>query len=439
VRFDIPVLVREAAGCGMIDAMKDRRLLYAGAFLRSLATGMIGVLLGVHLAKMGFDPVEIGYVISAGLAGAALAALSVTLFGDRFGRRRSLLALSLLTAGGGLLFAFMDHPLPAAAAAFLGMVNGMGRDRGAFLILDQAILPATVPDEERTRTFAWYNVLQDGGGALGGLLAGTPVALRLLTGAGELTTLRWSVALYASLYLGAAALYICLSKGVEMRRRTIAPAPAGAQHASTHTGAEARLSPASRRILWKISSLFAIDSLAGGLLTTAILSFFFFQRFGADEAVLGPLFFFARAANTASHLGAAWLARRFGLVNTMVFTHIPANLMLIAVAYAPGFPIAAGLFILREAFVEMDVPTRQSYLMAVVRPEERTLAAGISNLVRVSAWAIGPTFAGLFMRGFSLMTPLVIGSGMKVAYDLLLFAAFRRIKPPEERDDRDSP
>jgi len=185
-------------------------------------------------------------------------------------------------------------------------------------------------------------------------------------------------------------------------------------------------------VLAKICSLFAIDSLGGGFLTSALLSVFFFERFGVGAGAIGPLFFAARVANAGSHLGAAWLAKRIGLVNTMVFTHIPSSLLLLTVPFAPTFPIAAALFLLREGLVEMDVPTRQSYVMAVVRPEERSIASGVTHLVRLAAWAVAPGFAGLFMKGVSIAAPLVIGAGMKIAYDVLLWTAFRSRKPPEE-------
>jgi predicted MFS family arabinose efflux permease len=186
-------------------------------------------------------------------------------------------------------------------------------------------------------------------------------------------------------------------------------------------------------VLARISALFALDSLGGGFLTTALLAFFFHERFGAGEAAVGALFFGARTLNALSHLGAAWLARRIGLVNTMVFTHIPSSLLLVTVPFAPSFPVAAALFLVREGLVEMDVPTRQSYVMAVVRPGERTFASGVTHLVRLAAWAVAPAFAGLFMRGVSLATPLYVGAGMKVAYDLLLWLSFRRLRAPEER------
>jgi len=185
-------------------------------------------------------------------------------------------------------------------------------------------------------------------------------------------------------------------------------------------------------VLWRIGSLFALDSLGGGFLTATLLSVFFFKRFGVDEALLGPLFFGARVANAASHLGAAWLAKRIGLVATMVTTHIPSSLLLLTVPFAPTFPIAAALFLLREGLVEMDVPTRQSYVMAVVRPEERTFASGMTQLVRTGAWAVAPAFAGAMMEGVSMATPLVAGAAMKIVYDVLLWVSFRKLKPPEE-------
>lgn len=402
--------------------MTDRRILYTAAFLRAVATGMIGVLIGLYLARVGLDAAAIGGVIGAGLGGAALAALVVTGLGDRFGRRRTLVALSLLGAAGGLGVALSSGAAWIGLAAFLGMLNGMGRDRGASLIIDQAILPATVPDAGRTKAFAWYNVLLDAGHAIGSLLATSPALLRATLGVPEAASLRVALFGYAAILLTLAVVYSRLSPAVE--RSTTATS---GQRVSP------RISPETRRILWKISSLFALDSLGGGFLTTALLSFFFYERFGAGETAVGLLFFGARVANMGSHLAAAWLARRIGLVNTMVFTHIPSSLLLLTVPFAPSFTVAALLFLLREGLVEMDVPTRQSYVMAVVGPEERTVASGVTHLVRLGAWAVAPAFAGLLMRSATLAAPLYVGAAMKIGYDLLLWAAFRREEPPEER------
>jgi hypothetical protein len=194
------------------------------------------------------------------------------------------------------------------------------------------------------------------------------------------------------------------------------------------------VSAASRRIVARIAALFALDSLGGGFLSTALLAYFFFERFGVSELTIAGLFAAARVLNALSHLGAAWLARRIGLVNTMVFTHMPSSLLLVTVAVAPTFAIAAVLFILREGLVEMDVPTRQSYVLAVVGPEERTFASGVTNLVRMGMWAVAPAVGGLLMERVALMTPLLIGAGTKILYDVLLWLAFRAVQPPEERD-----
>ena len=267
---------------------RDLFLLYLTAFLRAVSTGLIGVLLGIYLAKLRFDAAQIGSVIAAGLAGGACATLLVTLIGDRFGRKRALVCIAVFGAVGGLAASVASTFSAILAAAFLGMLNGMGRDRGAALVLEQAILPATTADESRTKTFAWYNVLQDAGHAIGSLLAGVPYVFRAVLPVGEIASFRLAV--------GLAAVFI---------------------------------------------------------LITAVSSIF-----------------------------------------------------LLTVPFAPNFPVAAALFLLREGLVEMDVPTRQSYVMAVVRPEERTVASGVTHLVRVGAWAVAPSFAGALMQNISLGIPI---------------------------------
>jgi MFS family permease len=396
--------------------MEDRRILYAGTLLRSLGTSLTGVLLGIYLAKLNFGAAQIGLVVGVGLAGAAVAALLVTLAGDRIGRRKALAGIAIAGAVGTVVVSATSQLAILAAAAFAGMLNGMGRDRGASLVLDQAMLPETTDDEHRTLSFAWYSVFQDVGHSLGALLAAVPVAVQWAWQVDELTSIRLVVAGNAILLLVTAFLYGHLSPAVEQRKQR------------TDTSALKQTPP----WLWQISALFGLDSLAGGFVTTSLLSFFFFERFAATEVGIGLLFFGARVANAGSHLGAAWLAKRIGLVNTMVFTHIPSSLLLVTVAFAPNFPTAAVLFLVREGLAEMDVPTRQSYVMAIVKPEQRTFASGVTNLVRLSGWAVAPTLAGYLMQGTSLAAPLFVGAGMKVSYDLLLFVAFHNRRPPEE-------
>lgn len=389
-------------------------------FLRAVTTSIVGISLGVHLARLGLTGPSLGAVISAGLAGAALAAVAATFLSDQLGRRRFLVGLTAMSALGSAAFAFSSSPTALAITAFFGMLNGMGKDRGAALIVEQAALPSTTTALGRTRAIAVYTMLQDLGHALGAVIIGAPAWLgwHLATRSDEAPH-RVTFLACAALALVGLALYAALGRSIEEGART----------------GRVRVSPRSRSILARISALFAIDALAGGFLTTAMLSYFFFERFGVSEGVIGALFLGARLMNALSHVAAAWLAQRIGLVNTMVWTHIPSSLLLVTVAFAPNLGVAAILFLLREGLVEMDVPTRQSYVLAVVEPEERTFASGVTNLVRLASWSIAPVFAGALMVGDSLHWPLVIGAGMKISYDLLLWRAFRGIRPPEERDN----
>ncbi len=396
---------------------RDRRLVCTAALLRSVATGMIGPMLGFYLAGLSFDATTIGFVVSAGLAGAAAATAWVMLFGQALPRRAALLAVAGFSLAGGAVAALASGPWIVGAAAFVGMLNGMGRDRGASLVIEQAMLPETTTATDRTRAFAWYSVLQDTGAALGALCSGLPALLRESGGLEPLPALRVSMGAYLAIVAVGAIPYLLLS-------REIASAP---------TRSPSRISPESRGIIAKICGLFAIDSVAGGFLTAAFLALWFKRTFGVDERMLGALFFGKAVLNALSHFGAAWLARRIGLVNTMVFTHVPSSLLLVTVTLATSFPVAAALFLLREGLVEMDVPTRNSYVVAVVRPEERAFASGATHLVRMGGWAVAPAVAGLVAGpAGSLALPLWIGAGMKIAYDLLLYAAFRNVRPPEE-------
>jgi hypothetical protein len=297
----------------------------------------------------------------------------------------------------------------------------MGRDRGAALLLEQAALPATTTDANRTRAFAWYNVLQDIGHALGSLLAGV-VSWTQHLGYTEAAGRQAGFGIYIALLAAGLPVIAGLSRAVE-------------RGGATPFAREMRLktSAKTRRLVAKISALFLLDSLGGGFLTTALLTYFFVERFGVSAQVAALLFMGARLLNAVSHLGAAWLAARIGLVNTMVWTHLPSSLLLASAAYAPTFPVAAVLFLLREGLVEMDVPTRQSYVVAVVEPHERTFASGVTQVVRLFAWAVAPAFAGWLIQNVSLGAPLLVGAGLKIVYDLALWTAFRHVKPPEER------
>jgi hypothetical protein len=356
-------------------------------------------------------------VLSAALWGAAAATLVTMLIGSSYSERTLLVVLAgLPVLGCALLLATDAFPI-ITAAAFVGMFNVNGRDRGAIPILEQAMFPATTADADRTRVFAWYNVLLDGGYAAGGLLAGLPTLLEHVAGVSTLGGMKLALGLFCALYVASAILYSRL------------PARVGEAAPSRLRD----LSPESRPIVAKISALFFIDALGGGFIGSAMFAYWFSERFGASAATLAILFTVGRLLSAASHIAAAWLAKRIGLINTMVFTHVPSSLLLFTIVAADDFAWAAFFFLLRESLNEMDVPTRQSYVMAVVKPGERLAAAGITNLVRSGGWALGPMLAGALMQSAGLGLPLVVAAIAKISYDVGLWREFRRVKPPEER------
>jgi len=410
-----------ARGRDALVNLRDRRLIYAAALLRGLAAGAISVLAAVYLAKRGFPADDIGIVLSAGMAGVFAGTVYGTFLADRVGRRRSLVLLALLAAAGGAALVWFDSLWAIALAAFVGMLSTQGSDRGAAQALEVSILPATTGDTERTRIYAWYNALADAGGAAGALLAALPAVLRNQFELTEVRAYDTTIFVYAALLVGVALLYARLSRATE-------PAQAGA----TGPGASG-LPPSARRNVWRFAGLSAMDSLGGGFIGSALIAYYLYARFGIGEGALALLFAAARLMTVLSHFAAAWLAQRIGLVNTMVFTHIPSSLLLLTLPIAPNFGVAAALFILREGLSEMDVPTRQSYLMAIVPSHERAWASGLTQLARAAGRMIAPAFAGAAMHAGALWLPLAAGATIKITYDLLLWHAFRTTKPPEER------
>lgn len=402
----------------------DLRVIYAAALLRSTGVGLTGVLLGVYLSRAGFSASQIGVVITAGLAGLAMATAAISFRADRLGRRRVLIAISLLGAFGGLGLAATSRFSSLLVLALLGMVNGMGTDRGPAFALDQALIPQTTSADNRTRALSWYALIMDIGHALGALMAGLPLLLAHSLGLDVLTSYRITFTLYAVFNLLSAMAYGFLTLAIEV------PVREGVEARALH------LSPQSRSIVTKLAALSGIDSLGGGFLTDALLAYWFFHRFGLTEGTLGLLFSVGNILNSFSYLIAAWLAERIGLLNTMVFTHIPSSLLLMAVPLAPSSRWAVAFYLAWESLVEMDVPTRQSYVMAAVRPSERTFASGVTNLARSAARSITPSFAGYVMQKVALATPLFLGGSIKILYDLLLYSAFSHMKPPEENESR---
>jgi len=377
----------------------------------------MAVLVGLYCARLGFSATQIGGVLSAALWGAALAALITLVIGPRLPERAMLVALTALPMLGGVVLIAADAFPIVLVAAFVGMLNIHGRDRGAIPILEQALFPATTTDADRTRVFAWYNVLLDSGYAVGGLFAAVPTLLESTLGMAPLEALRLALAAFCVLYFAAAVLY--------MRLPAIADdvKPVGLTE----------LSRESRPIVTKISLLFLLDAFGGGFIGTALFAYFFAEKFGASAATIAILFSAGRVLSAFSHLGAAWLSRRIGLVNTMVFTHAPTSFLLFTIVATDSFGWDAFFFLLREALNEMDVPTRQSYVMAVVQPHERLAVSGITNLVRSCGWAAAPLLAGAMMQGIGLGVPLVAAGVAKLSYDFLLWREFRKLKAPEEK------
>ncbi len=409
----------------MLSGMRPDRdlvLIYAAAFLRSLGVGMTGVVLGIYLFHAGFSATFIGVVIAAGMGGAALATTVTSLGADRLGRRRTLVGLSLLVAAGGVGFSLAKSAPGILLFALFGMINGTGTDRGPAFALDQAVIPQLTSNQNRTLALSWYGLVLDWGHAIGALGAGLPMLLQHLLRVDLVFSFRLTFLVYAGLNLLTSVLYLVLSPPVEVVRGEV-NGPAG----------RVTVSPQTRRIVIKLAALSGIDSLGGGFLSDALIAYWFFRRFGVPETSLGVLFAVGNLLNSVSYLFAAWLARRIGLLNTMVFTHIPSSLFLIAVPFAQSFGWAIVFLLAREALVEMDVPTRQSYIVGVVHSNERTFASGITNVTRNVARAMSPSLAGYLMQHLALAIPMFLGGGIKIGYDLLLYRAFRRLKPPEEQ------
>lgn len=400
---------------------RDRFIINTAAFLRSLGVGLIGVVLGIYLSRIGFSAFRIGAVLAIGLAGSAVATTVTGFAADRVGRKLFLVILSFLTALGGLaLYATPALPL-LLGIAFVSMLNGTGTERSATFALEQAVIPGLGPESRRTWNLAFYNVLIDAGSSFGALGAGLPLLIQNQFNFSLLGSYRVLFLGYSGLCTATAIVYSLLSPAVEVN------------NLPTLDRAR-RVAPETKAIVAKLTALFSLDAFGGGFLTDALVSYWFFRRFGLSEHDLGLVFFAVHVLNALSHLGAAWLARRIGLVNTMVFTHLPSNIFLMAVPFAPSAKCAIVLFFAREALVEMDVPTRQSYLASLVAPGERSFASAVTNVARNVGWAIGSAVGGALMQVFAFSAPLIVGGGTKIAYDLLLYRSFCRVRAPEEID-----
>jgi MFS family permease len=400
---------------------RDGRLLFAARIARMFGYGSIAVILVLYLARLGLDGTAIGLVLSLTLVGDTVISLWLTTHADRIGRRRSLIAGALLMTLAGVIFAATDAFPLLLLAATIGVISPSGNEVGPFLAVEQASLSHTIEDRRRTHVFAWYNLAGSVATAVGALAAGLVVGGLEATGLDDLSSYRVVVLGYGAIGLGLAWLFSRVSDAVEVS------APA-----DTTIGRRLGLHR-SRNVVLGLSALFAIDAFAGGLVMQSILAYWFHVTYGVSVELLGGIFFAANLLAAGSALAAARIAARIGLINTMVFTHLPSNVLLILVPLMPNLPLAIAVLLARFSISQMDVPTRQSYTIAVVAPDERSAAAGVTGIARSIGAALSANLAGPLVATASLAAlPFFIGGGLKIVYDILLWFAFKARPAPEE-------
>jgi MFS family permease len=383
------------------------------------------VVLVLYLAEVGLTPARIGLLLTLTLLGDTAVSLWVTTRADRAGRRRMLVLGAALMAGAGVLFAATADFWLLLLGATLGILSPSGNEVGPFLAIEQAALSDAVGDRDRTRAFARYTLTGSFATAAGALAGGSLAEGLQHLGWSPLASYRAVLVLYAALGMVLLLLFTRLSPAVEVPTTGAGPPPPRPAGLGLHR---------SRRTVLRLSGLFAVDAFAGGFIVQSFLAAWLHQRFGAGEALLGAIFLGANVLAGLSALAAAPLASRFGLVNTMVFTHLPSNLLLLAVPLMPTLPLAAGLLFLRFSISQLDVPTRQSYVMSVVSPDERAAAAGVTGMARTVGASLAPVLAGpLYAAPGLAWVPFAICGALKIGYDLVLWRDFVSIRPPEER------
>jgi MFS family permease len=397
---------------GTSPQRSDILLLLVARGIRGFGDGFAAIVLPAYLLAIGFGTVEIGIVAAASLLGSALLTLGVGVVAPRYELRHLLIAGAVLMAATGIMLNVEDLLL-IVVVAFIGTVNPSGGDVGMLVPLEQTVLARDAPDHKRTRVFARYSLIGAMSTAAGALSAAVPDVL-VTAGIGRVTAFKLMFCFYGVLGLLAAALY-----------RRVQPSHAEQRHASTPLGP-------SRGMVYKLAALFSLDAFAGGFVVQSLLALWLFKRFGISLSAASLFFFWTSLLSALSYPLASWLARRIGLVNTMVFTHIPSSVCLIAAAFAPSLAWVLGLLLVRSALSQMDVPTRTSYVMAVVTPAERAAAASVTAVPRSLASSISPALAGvLFGPAFSGL-PLILCGTLKIAYDLALLYTCCHVKPPEE-------
>jgi MFS family permease len=405
----------------MNNRRRDIALLLGARFARMFTYGLVSIILVLYLTRVGFDERTIGLLLSLTLAGDLLISLWMTTRADRIGRRRMLIAGAMLMALAGVVFVSTSFFPLLIVAAIVGVISPSGNEVGPFLPIEQAAISQEVTGPQRTRLFAWYNLIGSIATACGALIAGWAVRWSERAGVGDLAAYRGILVGYAAIGLVMAGGFALVSRNVEAS--TAAP------------GAKLLLGlHRSRGIVLRLSTLFALDAFAGGFVLQSFMVYWFTIRFDADPGKLGTVFFFANLLSGFSGLIAARLAERFGLINTMVFTHIPSNILLILVPLMSTFELAVAVLLMRFAISQMDVPTRQSFVASVVAPDERAAAGGVTNVFRSCGSMLAPIFAGImFASAQTFSLPFFVAGGLKIIYDLVLLAMFRRTVPADEQ------
>jgi MFS family permease len=405
----------------------DGSFLFITRIARMFGYGFLSVVLVLYLEQVGLTQVQIGLLLTFTLIGDTIISLWITTNADRIGRRRMLIVGAILMVFAGVLFAITRNFLFLLIAATIGVISPSGYEVGPFLSIEQAALSQIVSGERRTQIFAYYNLVGSFATALGALAGGSLVQALQDSGVSPLGSYRTIVIGYAVIGLLLAGLFTFLSPAVEVSTATD---PTNSTSSfKTRFGLHR-----SKGVVLKLSALFSIDAFAGGFVLQSILAYWFHVRFNVQPAILGSIFFGANILAGLSALSAAWVASRIGLIRTMVFTHIPSNILLILVPLMPNLPLAIAMLLVRFSISQMDVPTRQSYTMAVVAPDERSAAAGITGIARTTGASLSPVFTGPLLANVALMNlPFFLSGGLKIVYDLLLYRSFKAIKPPEEK------
>lgn len=397
---------------------RDGKLLLTARILRTFGYGFLSVVIAIYLRFLGFNDIQIGLLLGSTLVNSVIFTVFASFYADRIGRRRFLVIYASLMSISGLIFTFSDNYFLLILAALIGTINVTGSETGTFLTIEQAILPQTIRDKKKMNTiFALYNMVGTFAMSAGIILSGLPSLLQeQYFGTSHVESFKILFILYSLLGLVVMIVYLMISKNIEIKP--------GIKKSLTET-----LSPRSKKIVGKLSALFAVDSFAGGFVIQSVVSLWFFTKFGADLTTLSYIFSAAGIMTALSYIAAAKIADKIGLVNTMVFTHIPSNVLLIIVAFAPTLQLAIILYLIRMGLSQMDVPTRQSYIVAIVDEDERTAASGLTNVSRNIAQTVSPSVIGYIFQSFlALSGPFVLGGAIKIIYDLALYFNFRNIK-----------